>query len=80
MADAWEEAMMRAVGGRAACSEQTYASGASHSSAPKRPASEHVAAKTSKKARKSLLPAGAGGGSKACGACDQRVSAKATLK
>ena len=58
MADAWEEAMMRAMGGRAAASAQTYESGASRPSAPrKRPASDDIPAKTSKKAHKTKLPA-----------------------
>jgi hypothetical protein len=77
MTDAWEEAMMRAVGGRAACSEETYASGASQSSAPKkRPASDDVPARSSKKAHMSKLPAGAVVEAKHVGP----VSAKATLK
>ena len=76
-ADAWEEAMMRAMGGRAACSERTYEAGASRPSAPRKsPESDDAPAKTSKKARKTKLPAGAGVDAKRSG----RASAQATLK
>ena len=72
MADAWEEAMMRAMGGRAASidsdSEQTHQTSASQSSAPrKRPPSDALLVKPSKKPLKTKLPAP--------GACRRRSTA-----